>query len=114
MDSHPLNRFVVVALALPAAVLIAGVGAVSDYIFPRGSWLNFLAAMLLTSLVIAGVMAAFATACEKCETCPDPVVEPVRHIHAARNWLRLRRFGASLLIRPMSRFYSHSGDCGHS
>jgi hypothetical protein len=115
MDSHPLNRLFVIAIALPAAILIAAVAAMLDYVFPRGSWLNFLAAMLAMGLVIAGVMAGFVAACEACASWLSPAPQKAageariagRHFHPDwdRVWLPIRR---------MTRRFRHVGDCGHS
>ena len=115
MDSHPLNRLLVIAIALPAAILIAGVAAMLDYVFPRGSWVNFLVVMLPMGLVIAGVMVAFVAACETCANWHSRVpVEALgearaagRHFHPGwdRVWLPIRR---------ITRLSRHVGDCGHS
>jgi len=100
MDSHPLNRLLVIAIALPAAILIAGVAAMLDYVFPRGSWVNFLVVMLPMGLVIAGVMVAFVAAVGEARAAG-------RHFHPGwdRVWLPIRR---------ITRLSRHVGDCGHS
>jgi hypothetical protein len=115
MDTQPLNRFVVIALALPAAILIAAFAAILDYVFPRGSWVNFLATMLPMGLVIAGVMAGFAAACERCERRLDPIPEKAacEGRAAGRPLYPIRgRFG--LAARNGVRLFRHVGDCGHS
>ncbi len=114
MHSHPLNRPLVIALALPAAILIAGVAAILDYVFPRGSWLSFLAAMLPMALVIAGVMAGFIAACDKCESWLTPIPHAVGGARSAGRHFHPRWNGFLLPIRRMAQFSSHVGDCGHS
>jgi hypothetical protein len=117
MDSHPFNRLLVIALALPAAILIAGMAAILDYVFPRGSLLSFLGAMLPMGLVIAGVIVGFVWACDKCERWLQPDAEealsrarPVVRLRASRG-VPVNRFLPPL--RAMACLHSHPGDSGH-
>jgi hypothetical protein len=113
MRSYPLNRLLVVVLALPAAILIAAAAAFLDHLFPRGSWLNFLAATLPMVLVIGGAMTGFAVACEKCEGCLSPAMdEEGGKIRAAEPRSGSHRPRFSIASHHVARLFRQVGDCG--
>ncbi len=118
MDSHPFNRLLVITLALPAAILITGSAAILDYLFPRGSSLSFLEAMLPLGLVIAGVIVGFVWACDKCESWLQPDAEealsracPVVRPRLSR-WLPGDRF--LIRTRATAGCHGHPGGSGQA
>jgi hypothetical protein len=118
MNSYPFNRLLVIALALPAAILIAGSAAIVDHLFPRGSLLNLLATLLPMGLVIAGVIVGFVWACDKCERWLQPDTEEAlsRACPEVRPRVTRRVLVDRFLVplRVLARVHSHPGDSGRA